>query len=250
MLLCRTPREYVVISESPTGRALERYFNQRWLGISKNRFCRGVLLLPEDHADYLRGPRRHTLRTNLRKATTAGIRCEVMRDSRRAADDVSAVLRRKERMPEAELHARTNNFGAWIARQEMTVLVARDRDGRALAALAATIDDSVCGIGFAFATCHEARWALHDYLVKILIAQRVRCVLSVDDGPFGALAYSANVQYYQHLLGYELRHIIPAAGRPTATRRRVAVMAALAAIAALVVPPAAASALVLTSLFR
>jgi hypothetical protein len=201
-----------------------------------------VLLLPEDHAAYLRGPRRHTLRTNLRKAAAAGIWCELISDSRRADDEVSAVLRQRECLAEAELDARTAYFGTWVARQAMTVMVARDQDGAALAVLAATIDDSVCAIGFAMATCHEARWALHDHLVRILIARRVRCLLSADEGPFGALGYSTNVQYYQHLLGYQLRHVIPARPRGVTLQTRLATaFVVLAATIAVVAPQAAAS---------
>ena len=165
-----------------------------------------------------------------------------MSDLRRAGDDVSVVLScRWDRLPEEELRARTNDFRARVARPEMTVMVARDQDGYALALLAATIDDSVCAIGFAVATCHEARWALHDHLVRLLIARRVRYLLAADEGPFGALGYPTNVQHYQHLLGYELRHVIPITARPATLRRRlIASLAVVAAAATLVVPPAAA----------
>jgi hypothetical protein len=250
-LLAQTPREYVVVSGSCTGQALHRYFNQRRLGIFTNRLCRGVLLLPDDHADYLRGRRRHALRTNLRRAAAAGIRCEVMRASRRARYEVSVVVRRQlDHLPEAELHAWTDHFRELVTRSEMTVMVARDQEGGALAVLAATIDDSVCAIRFAMATCHEARWALHDHLVRTLIARRVRYLLAADDGPFGALAYSTKVQHYQHVLGYELRHLIPARARPATRKRRIVASVAVAAAASvsIVVPPAAASTSVRTSL--
>ena len=243
-LLFRTPREYVILSGSCAGQALDRYLNQRRLGILKNRLCRGVLLLPDDHADYLRGRRRHALRTNLRRAATAGIRCEVVSDSRRVGDEVSVVVRRRwDYFPEAELHAWVDYFRARVARPEMTVMVACDQDGGALAVLAATIDDSVCAIGFAVATCHEARWALHDHLVRILIARRVRYLLAGDEGLFGALGYPTNVQHYQHLLGYELRHVIPSSSRPIARRRRlvISVAVAAAATASIIVPRAAGS---------
>jgi hypothetical protein len=242
-LLMRTPRAYVNLSGSSTGQALDRYFNQRRLGILKNRLCRGVLLLPGDHADYLRGRRRHALRNNLRRAATAGIRCEVMSDSGRAGDEISGLLRQQwGHLPEAELDARTNHFRALVARPEMTVMVARDQCGGASALLAATIDDSVCAIGFAMATCHEARWALHDHLVRILIGRRVRYLFAKDEGPFGALGYPRSVQHYQHLLGYELRHVIPIPAYRAARRRRRLALAAVTASVALVAPPVAQSA--------
>lgn len=243
-LLFRTPREYVELSESASGQAVDRYLNQRRLGVLKNRLFRGVLLLPADYADYLRGRRRHALRNNLRRAAAAGIRCEVLSDSRRTRDAVSRVVRHRwDHLPEAELDAWTNRFLARVTRPEMTVMVAYDRGGGASAVLAAAIDDSVCAIGFAVATCHEARWALHDHLVQTLIARRVRCLLAADEGLFGALGYSTSVQHHQHLLGYELRHVSPGGERAGPRRRRVLASAAVAGLltGSIIVPPAAAS---------
>ena len=103
-----------------------------------------------------------------------------------------------------------------LERPEMTLLVARDRLGRPLALTGAVIDDSVCLIRLAVASNHEARWALHDHLVRILIARGVKNLLGEGGGPFGALGFDANLHHYQHLLGYELRHLKPR------TRRRQA----------------------------
>lgn len=166
------------------------------------------MLLPEDHADYLRGRRRQALRTNLRKAAAAGIQCEVVSDSRRALEAASRVwsLYRESSTDAEELPAWLNEL---LARPETTVTVARDQHGRPLAFLVAVTDDTVCLIYMAVAICHEARWALHDHLVRGLISQRVRYLLVGGGGPFGALGLPANVQHYQHLLGYELRHVIP-----------------------------------------
>lgn len=242
-LLVRTPREYVTLSESCTGRSIERFFNQRRVGIVKNRLWRGVLLLPRDHADYLRGRRRHSLRNNLRRAATAGVRCEIISDSGRAGDEVSGLLRQQwGHLPAAQLDAQTNHFRELIARPEMTVMVAYDQRGGTLAVLGVTIDDSVSAIGFATATCHEARWALHDHLVRTLIGRRVRYLFAQDEGPFGALGYPRSVQDYQHLLGYELRHVIPIPAYRAARRRRRLALILVTASVGLVAPPAAQSA--------
>jgi hypothetical protein len=118
---------------------------------------------------------------------------------------------------------------ALLARPEITLMVARDMDERPLAHVGAIIDDTVCLIYFALAISHEARWMLHDYLVRTLIARRVRYLLAEGGGPFGALGFTTNVQHYQHLLGYELRHLIPA--RPQSMTRMRRLWAALAAAA-------------------
>lgn len=111
--------------------------------------------------------------------------------------------------------------GAWpalFARPEMTLLVARDKPGRPLAVAAAVIDDAVCLIEVAVASSHEARWALHDHLVRILIARGVRYLLAEGNGPFGALGFAPDVHHYQHLLGYQLRHLVPRTADPSSWR--------------------------------
>ena len=209
-LILRTPREHVVLSGSREGQALARYFNHRQLGILQNRLCRGVLLLLDDHADYLRGRHRHALRNNLRRAEAAGIRCELLSDLGGIGDKIFAIMRHQwSRASEAHVRHWTDHFGVLFERPETTVMAARDQDGNMLALVGATIDESVCAIHFAMATRHEARWALHNHLVRDLIARRVRYVLAADNGLLGALAYSTNIRHYQHLLGYELRHITP-----------------------------------------
>ena len=133
-------------------------------------------------------------------------------------------------------------------------MVARDRNGRPLAMARVVIDETVCLIEGAAATCHEARWALHDHLVRILIDRGVTHLLAEGGGTFGALGFETNVQHYQHLLGYELRHVSPSSAPPTTPRRGIvplvptrkrrlvaSVAVAVAATASIVVPRAMAS---------
>ncbi|HET6866770.1 MAG TPA: hypothetical protein VFH80_12705 [Solirubrobacteraceae bacterium] len=240
-LLLRTPRAYIVLSGSSAGQALEDYFNQRSLWVLPvTRFCRGVLLLPRDHADYLRGRRRQALRTNLRRAAAAGIRCEIVSDTGRAFDDISDVWRRQwGSLPEAEFELRLNELRKSVARSEVTIAVARDARGRPLAMTAALIDETVCLIKHAVATSHDARWALHDHIVRMLIARQVRYLLADGGGTFGVLGFTHNLQHYQHLLGYELRHVIPVGRRRVTWRRRLIASVVLAAASLAVVVPRA-----------
>jgi hypothetical protein len=98
----------------------------------------------------------------------------------------------------------------------MTLIVARDPLGCPLALAGAVIDDEVCLIRLAVASDHDARWALHDHLVRILIERGVRYLVGDGGGPFGALGLDAGVHHYQRLLGYELRHMRPRIGRQPA----------------------------------
>lgn len=242
-LLLRTPTEQVVLSETTSGRVLSEYFSQRAMGIvPRKRFFRGMLLLPEDHAVYVGGRHRKALRRNLRRAAAGGIHCEVLSDKRRALEDVSQVLHGHPRsLTDPGFHTVVDKVCAIAQRPETTVTVARDEDGRPIAVLTCVIDDSVCLITSAVATSRDPRWALHDHLVRVLIARRVRYLLGDGEGPFGALGYPPSVQHYQHLLGYELRHVVRASPRHVAFRRRlVASVVVLAATVAVAVPRAAA----------
>jgi hypothetical protein len=134
-----------------------------------------------------------------------------------------------------------DGWRASLAPPHVTLMVARDKRGRPQALAGVVIDDSVCLIVLAVAISHEARWALHDHLVRTLIARRVRYLVAEGGGPFGALGFTANVQHYQHLLGYELRHLIPR--RPDAMmwrRRRLASLVVATVTAATLLVPAEA----------
>lgn len=243
-LLLRIPTERVVLSETMNGEALGEYFRQRAMGIvPRKRFFRGVLLLPPEHAAYLRGPQRQTVRRNLRRAAAAGIQCELMSERARALEDVSQVLDHHPRsLIDPGFHMVVERVRATAQRPETTVTVARDEHGRPIAIAAAVIDDTVCVINAAVATSLEARWALHDHLVRLLIERRVRYLMADGVGPFGALGYTRNEQHFQHLLGYELRHVIPASTRRmTLKRRLVTALVLVAATAAMAVPKAAAT---------
>jgi len=214
LLLARTKSERVALSRSCTGRVLSAYLDERsWGLVPRNRFCRGVLLLPEHHAEYVRGRHRQALRTNLRRAEAAGIRCETISDASRAFDDLTEINKhRRMQLTGAELPV-PPSWREMLARPEMTLFVSRDRSQRPLAITAAVIDESVCLIRVAVANTHEARWALHDYVVQILIGRGVKYLFVDGGGPFGALGLSAGARYYQHLLGYELRHLRPLTSR-------------------------------------
>jgi hypothetical protein len=243
IVLGSTKSERVLLSDSLPGQAVRAYLDERSLSIlPSNQLCRGVLLLPDDHDDYLRGHRRQALRTNLRRAAAAGIRCEVMTDRSGAFDEIMDV---RHRRGESLDDAAVLELREALARPEITFMVARDESGRALAHAAVLIDDAVCLVVGAVAFGYDARWALHDYLVRTLIARRVDYLVATGGGIFGALSFTPGTQHYQHLLGYELRHLVPAKQQTSgrwARRLASAVGLTLAAGAFLLAPDAAAAA--------
>jgi hypothetical protein len=164
-----------------------------------------------------------------------------VRDRSRAFDEISEVCRRRG---EPLRDAAAEEVRAALARPEITFIAARDESGQPLAHAAVVIDDTICLIFGAVACGYEARWALHDHIVQTLIARRVTYLLAEGGGPFGALGSETNIQHYQHLLGYELRHLIPAPlDAMTWTRRRlVCLVVAAVTTVTLSVPDAAGGA--------
>jgi hypothetical protein len=224
-LLLRTKSERVVLSDSLAGQALSAYFKDRPFGLlPRHRLCEGVLVLPRHHSEYLRGRRRQALRTNLRSAESAGIICEPITDPSRGLDAVLAIVGQRDG-PVTD--ASRSHWRALVERRESTLLVARDAHGRPLAIVGVVIDDAVSLIRFSVAGSHDARWALHDYLVQILIGRGVSYLVAEGGGPFGALGFSPGVQHYQHLLGYELRHLTLDTPAPFARRRRMLSLAGI-----------------------
>ena len=116
-------------------------------------------------------------------------------------------------------------------------MVARDQRGRHLAVMAVVIDETVCLIKVAVASDHDARWALHDGLVRILIDRGVRYLVVEGGGPFGALGLEYPEQYYQHLLGYQLRHMVPVTPRLAKRGRRLLARLVIAAMTVAVLTP-------------
>ena len=208
LLLVRTRSERLVLSTSCAGQVLRMYFDERSFGVfPRNRLCRGVLVLPQHHSDYLRGRHRQALRTNLRRAEAAGIRCEEISNRRGALDEITEIDKhRRVGFARAELPLPVS-WLPLLAGPEVTVVVARDRLGHPLAFIAAVIDDAVCLIRVAAACSHDARWALHDHLVRVLIDRGVRHLFVDGGGAFGALGCDSKVHHYQRLLGYELSHV-------------------------------------------
>jgi hypothetical protein len=181
---------------------LHGYFARAHAGfLPRHRICQAVLPLPDDFSAYLKGRHRQAVRTNLRRATAAGVCCEeLLSDS----DIVSAW----EQVTDAR------GIGAWLQawRDSLSLpgtrhFAARAATGAVLAVLTVTIDEHVALIQAAVASEHPARWKLHAHLVELLCERRVRYLFVTGGGLCGALGLSPATQYFQHLLGYGLCHV-------------------------------------------
>jgi hypothetical protein len=187
------PKLQFSLSESPAGERLQRHFNHRIWGIRHARLAQGVLVLSDRDGSYLRGRSRRALRTGVNKARAAEITCRPLDDldERRAAawslrDRVPGMCERADdllRLPGDAWWAAFAPNGEPVAIAQMVV----DRE---LALLQTFVSND-----------RASRYLLHTELVEWLARANV-AYLAVD-GPMAPLL-EPGLQYWQHLLGYQV----------------------------------------------
>ena len=74
-LVAKLERITVSPTDSPSGRAIRAYLEERKYGIPKHRIAQGILIVPGSSQLYLRGHHRQAVRTNLHRARDAGLTC-------------------------------------------------------------------------------------------------------------------------------------------------------------------------------
>jgi hypothetical protein len=196
LLLRGLPRVRVTLSDSPAGLRLRQYFDHRTWGIHHSRIAQGVLPLPDEPGEYLRGRSRQALRTNIRKAREAGITCRQLHhlDERRGA-----ALQLRARVP-----------GMWQWSNEQFSLpediwwAGRTSRGQTVAFAQVTVDREWALLRSFASSDRPSRYLLHAVLVDVLVASGVR-YLAVD-GPMAPLL-EPSLQYWQRLLGFDVVHL-------------------------------------------
>jgi hypothetical protein len=177
----RLPSVRVRVTESPTGRMIEEHFSIRERGRWRFRGAQGVLPLPADPSEYLRGRRRQAVRTNVGHARGSGLTVETefvadwepgTDDSRVAYITPGPVERWNVMKPDGEVVAQA--------------ILSVDDDAALLHGLV-TIADST-----------NARWLLHTAIVERLCGSCSVLLTNSDD----AYLMGAGTQHFQRLLGY------------------------------------------------
>jgi hypothetical protein len=217
LLLSRLPTLTVRLSDSPAGERMRRHYSDRMWGILHSRLAQGVLALPAEQRQYLRGRSRQALRTNAHRARAAGVVCGRLEglDRRRAA-----ALRLRERLTGVlewpdELFCLPGD--AWWS--------AHAPDGDAIAFARVTVDREWAMLQSFISSDRASRYLLHAEIVETLIAANVR-YLTVC-APMAPLL-EAPLQYWQRLLGFRVVNLslrgapLPSIGpAPAATREDV-----------------------------
>jgi hypothetical protein len=181
----RLPLTELRLTTSPAGRMIAQHFSFREEdGRFRYHSAQGVLALPADFADYMRGRPRQAVRTNVGHARRAGqftLSYAVdnwapgLDDSRRAAIAPGPAER-------------------WMA------LTA---DGQIVAEAILSVDREVALLQGLVSFATNARWLLHTAVVERLCGECSVLLTNSDD----AYRLAAGTQHFQRLLGYRISRL-------------------------------------------
>jgi hypothetical protein len=166
------------------------------------RRAQAVLDLDADSEQYLAGRRKQALRTNLRHARQLGVQVQ-----RVATYDEWFVAAReilRYRPDGQELIRQMQPTPPW---QDMGYFVATDHEGRAVAFSLVAIFNDCAVLVWSLSLHHHpagssARYLLHTMMRSELRDRGVRHLIAGS-----AVRESAGLQYFQYLLGYEVRNL-------------------------------------------
>jgi hypothetical protein len=191
------PSVAVRLSGAPSGRLIGEHLAIRVQGGERYRYRgpQGVLTLPGDFAQYLRGRHRQAVRTNVGHARRAGL--TVARRELPAWEPGRDDTRRGFLSPGPIEH--------WQILHPM--------DGAPVAEAILTVDDEVALLHGLGSTNPHARWLLHTEIVERLCGSCGVLLVNSDD----AYVLGPGHQYFQRLLGYEIARL--RLERPSVPRR-------------------------------
>jgi hypothetical protein len=199
--MVRLERVDVRLTDSSAGQALRRHLSHRHRGLPAHRIAQGVLSLPTTFREYLSGRSRQALRTNLHRADDLKIAYAPVRHT----SDRRRLLERwlnnsHPSMDQADV------VNGWIGASPSDAdwWVASDPDGVPLALAVVSIDAEWALLHGLVSHSHPARWLIHSSVVLAVIEAGARH-MCVTEG--NALLMSAQLQYFQRLLGYRVAHL-------------------------------------------
>jgi hypothetical protein len=190
----------VRLTSTPAGQMIGQHLAIRADGRLRYRDAQGVLRLPVDSSEYLRGRHRQAVRTNVGHARRAGLRAEVefvpdwtpgTDDSRLAFINPGPVERWNLFSPE----------GAVVAQAILSV------------------DERVALLQGLMSLVPYGRWYLHTVMVERLCGSCEVLLINCDD----AYLMPPGVQHFQRLLGYDIARLRVQRSRPPKRQPALAV---------------------------
>jgi hypothetical protein len=178
------PTVDVRLTSSPVGQMIGQHFAISSDGRLRYRYAQGVLRLPIDFSEYLRGRHRQAVRTNVGHARRAGLRAavEFVPDWAPGTDDSRLA------------HITPGPVERW------NLLTA---EGTIVAQAILSVDEEVALLQGMMSLVPNARWLLHTTMVERLCGSCEVLLINCDD----AYLMPPGVQYFQRLLGYEVARL-------------------------------------------
>lgn len=189
----RLPAATVTLTGSSGGPMIGEHLAIRERGRPRYRHAQGVLPLPDEFSDYLRGRSRQAVRTNVGHARRAGLTvesCAVERWTPGAVDS---------RAP----HLTPGPVESWVV---------LNADGAVVGNSIVSIDERVALLHGLVAHEPYARWLLHTAVVERLCGRCDVLLVNSDD----AYRMPEGARHLQRLLGYRIVRL----RRPRSHRRR------------------------------
>ncbi len=185
------PRVDVRLTPSPVGQMIGQHFAIRSDGRLRYRDAQGVLRLPADFSEYLRGRHRQAVRTNVGHARRAGLRAEVefVPDWTPGTDDSRLAF------------ITPGPVERW------NLLTA---EGTIVAQAILSVDEEVALLQGMMSLVPHGRWLLHTAMVERLCGSCEVLLINCDD----AYLMPTGVQYFQRLLGYDIARLRVYRSRP------------------------------------
>jgi hypothetical protein len=203
--------EHLTLSptDSPSGRAIRAYLEERHCGIPTHRVAQGVLVVPHSSQVYLRGHHRQAVRTNLHRAQDERLSCRQLASfpEREVLADLMdpGYSDSSERQLLIEGRASPAVLPAGSVRDPGHVCWAVfDADSQPIGLGVVSVDSEVALIWKLVCRGHSGRWLLHYEIVSEMANRGVTCLL-VDSSMAPVL--QPGLQYFQRLLGYQIAHL-------------------------------------------
>lgn len=190
------PRFRIQLSASAAGRMIGEHLAIRERGRWKYRRAQGVLPLPAEFSEYLRGGHRQAVRTNVAHARTAGltVKCSTVEAWTPSAGDIRA---------------------AYIGPGPIERWMALGPDGNVVADSILSVDNDVALLHGLVSHVPNGRWFLHTVIVERLCGSCSFLLINSDD----AYLIGAGNQHFQRLLGYKIGCLRPCRAAPVVLQR-------------------------------
>jgi hypothetical protein len=178
------PSITIRLTRSPAGCMIAEHLTIRADGGWRYRHAQGVLPLPAEFSDYLRGRQRQAVRTNVNHARNAEftVRSSMIHDWKPGDDD--------SRNP----HISPGPVERWTAFAPWGGIVAE---------AILSVDEDVALLHGLVSWASYARWLLHTAIVERLCGRCSLLLTNTDD----AYRLDAGAQHFQRLLGYQIARL-------------------------------------------